>query len=50
MALQWVQQYIHLFNGDNTRVTMSGESAGGGSVMLHEYDPTSGLFSTEATF
>lgn len=43
MALQWVQQYIHLFNGDNARVTIFGESAGGGSVMLHEYDSTCGL-------
>ncbi|KAK5955209.1 hypothetical protein OHC33_003889 [Knufia fluminis] len=33
-ALQWVQQYISQFNGDPRRVTISGESAGGGSVML----------------
>lgn len=36
LALQWVQQYIHLFNGDNTKVTIAGESAGGGSVMLQD--------------
>lgn len=36
LALQWVHQYIHLFNGDPTRVTISGESAGGGAVMLQD--------------
>ena len=33
-ALQWVQKYIHLFNGDPTQVTVAGQSAGGGSVGL----------------
>ncbi|EME45256.1 hypothetical protein DOTSEDRAFT_150197 [Dothistroma septosporum NZE10] len=34
LALQWVQSYIHLFNGEPTKVTIAGESAGAGSVML----------------
>ncbi|KXX81416.1 Cholinesterase [Madurella mycetomatis] len=35
LALQWIQSHVHLFGGDPDRVTLMGESAGGGSIMFH---------------
>lgn len=35
LVLQWVQKYVQLFGGDSRNVTIYGDSAGGGSVMLH---------------
>ncbi|KAI9728737.1 MAG: hypothetical protein M1828_002843 [Chrysothrix sp. TS-e1954] len=36
LALQWVQVYVQQFGGDPSRVTIFGESAGAGSVMLQD--------------
>lgn len=35
LLLQWVQQYIHLANGNPQRVSAWGESAGAGSILHH---------------
>ncbi|CAI6243033.1 unnamed protein product [Periconia digitata] len=35
-ALQWIQKHISSFGGDPSQVTISGISAGAGSVMLHD--------------
>ncbi|PSN69731.1 alpha/beta-hydrolase [Corynespora cassiicola Philippines] len=34
-AFQWIQKHINSFGGDPSQVTISGLSAGAGSVMLH---------------
>lgn len=35
LALRWVREHIHKFGGDPSKVTIWGESAGGGSILQH---------------
>ncbi|KAM0549148.1 hypothetical protein ACHAPJ_009603 [Fusarium lateritium] len=35
LALEWIQDNIHLFGGSRDKVTVMGESAGGASILLH---------------
>lgn len=42
-ALAWIRQHICKFGGDPSQVTISGESAGGGSVMYHGIAVKGGL-------
>jgi hypothetical protein len=37
LALHWVQRYISLFGGDPSHVSIAGQSAGAGSVMVSHY-------------
>lgn len=40
-VLRWIQKNIHSFGGDNSSVTLFGESAGGTSANYHMFSATS---------
>lgn len=39
MALEWIQANIKQLNGDPSRITLMGESAGGAAVSLLSVSP-----------
>ena len=41
LAMQWIQNNIQAFGGDNSKITIVGESAGAASVGLHLLSPLS---------
>nr|WOZ07769.1 carboxylesterase CarE5 [Agrotis ipsilon] len=43
-ALRWIRSHISNFGGDPEKVTIAGESYGGGGVDLHLYSPYEHLF------
>lgn len=43
-ALRWVKNHIGAFGGDPTKVTIAGQSYGGGAVDLHLYSKYEALF------
>ncbi|KAJ3568347.1 hypothetical protein NP233_g5780 [Leucocoprinus birnbaumii] len=45
-GLQWIQDHIHKFGGDPSKVTITGESGGGSAIELHlvAYDGKTDLF------
>ncbi|XP_063380347.1 juvenile hormone esterase-like [Cydia fagiglandana] len=37
LALRWIKEYIRHFGGDDSKITIAGNSSGGESVDLHQY-------------